>query len=243
MQSHLQRPEALQWRLTDRGELATEILLQGASGLIALDGGDALLIAGSQGARSLTRVGGNGAAVHLVPVAPGAALAAGPAGILVSDERGIRVLGEGSEGALVARALRPVAPCADGWWGVERGEEGGLLLRLDRNLSRVRTRPLAELGLHEPARLHLAPVSDGGLWIVDSRGEAVSVGPGGGVRARGTLPLPGPQGCVATEEGALLVIVPGAVLRLDPSGRPEPGQGGFDYLVGLAVGYPWGRGG
>jgi len=224
-------------RFTDRGEVATEVPVPVASSLVALRGGDALLVAGAGAARALIRVAADGEEVLLVPVAPGAevALAVGPAGILVSERRGVRLLGAGGTEGFPGRVFRPVAPRADGWWVVERRAEGTLLLGLDRSLTRELARPLDELGLDEAGELWLAPIPDGGLWIADARGRVVRLDSRGRVRARSAVSLPGLLGCAAAEGGGLWLIVPGALLRLNSRGGAEPGQGGFDYLAALAV--------
>jgi len=117
---------------------------------------------------------------------------------------------------------------------VERGGERSLQ-RLDARLDSRLRRSLADLDLDAEGIPLLAPCPErGGVWLVNPRGEAVRFDAAGRVRARGASPLPGVEGCVATEEGGVLLALPGAIVRLDFRGRPCPGQGGFDFLVALA---------
>lgn len=125
--------------------------------------------------------------------------------------------------------LRP-GPTPGTWWALDVGGVARLSL-LEPTLA---TRWTVEVGLHA---LHIAPARGvERVWVADTTQPVVRrYGPGGALELDlHDLPHSGLDRGVALEEGGVLLVAPGAVLRLDERGELQPGQGGFDFLVDLA---------
>jgi hypothetical protein len=207
--------------------------------LAVLEGGDALVVdRDGTGRERVRRVADDGRGIVLAwPL--GAACVAGAGGrVAVGTDRGwvaVYDLARPREGPVERRwrggALRDLAPAPGGGWWALVGEAERRVLRLDARLEVVWS---AACGLRAE---QLAPVPGGErVWLVDAdRPRARLFGPGGRLELEpAALALAGPGGCVAEPGGGLLVVAPGAVMRLDARGDRRPGQGGFDYLVDLA---------
>jgi hypothetical protein len=74
------------------------------------------------------------------------------------------------------------------------------------------------------------------VWLGDTRSARVlRYGPGGALEIdRDGLPLAGLDRALPWIDGGALLCAPGAILHLDSRGHLAPGQGGFNFLVGLA---------
>ncbi|HEV8112787.1 MAG TPA: hypothetical protein VGR31_08420 [Planctomycetota bacterium] len=133
------------------------------------------------------------------------------------------------ESRALGRAVIDVAegPVAGSAW-VLLDEGGTTLALLDEDLV---VRWAVPTGLH---CAHLAPVAgEERVWIADTERASVRrFGPRGALEFdRSDLPFAGLARVVPWEEGGALVVAPGAILRVDHSGRLMPGQGGFDYVA------------
>jgi len=223
-------------RLSAEGEALLDLPLPGAERIHAAGGGgEGRALGGGAGGGRLCRIDPAGEPVVQARAEPGARLAVGAGGVLLAEGEGLRLVGGEAHARLPGGRALAVCPAGSGWWlVVERGGERSLQ-RLDARLDSRLRRSLADLDLDAEGIPLLAPCPErGGVWLVNPRGEAVRFDAAGRVRARGASPLPGVEGCVATEEGGVLLALPGAIVRLDFRGRPCPGQGGFDFLVALA---------
>jgi hypothetical protein len=155
-------------------------------------------------------------------------LAAGSSGFLVLDE----------EHCAWTRAALPdaarvldAAAIADGWWILVRDDVPGSerLVRLDFDLNAGAALPAsgAERVATDVDGGSLWLLGDGGTWarrVASAHGEA---------RGFTHLAALGAAELAVDAHGALLLAAAGAVLRLDGSGFPMPGQGGFLRLVDL----------
>lgn len=223
-------------RLSAEGEVLLDLPLPGAERIHgAVGGGECLALVDVEGKRQLCRIDLDGERVVLARAAPGARLAVGAGGVLLVEGECLRLVGGEAHARPSGGRVLALAPADQGWWLVEELEGERFLRRLDARLDSSLRRTLADLDLDAEGILLLAPrPGRGGVWLVNHRGEAVRFDAAGRVRARGAAPLPGVERCVATEDGGVLLALPGAIVRLDFLGRPCPGQGGFDFLVALA---------
>jgi hypothetical protein len=151
------------------------------------------------------------------------------AGIVV---RIARATGEIEAELEVGGDIADVAPGpSDGSVWVLDGAGAGHLMLVDADL-RVVWRARIQL-----CAARLAPMAgEERVWLCDVREpRARRFGPGGALELDASaLPLAGFESACAWNDGGVLLIAPGAVLRLDDRGRLQPGQGGFNYLVSAA---------
>lgn len=128
---------------------------------------------------------------------------------------------------LVSRASRV--------WALESSPEAGRqLLGFDTAGALLLELPVADLDLGSDS-LWLAAASDGGVWVVSERGEALSLDSRGVPLARGELPLLGIEAVRATDDGGIACVCAGALMRLDRHASRLPGQGGFRFACDLVV--------
>lgn len=181
-----------------------------------------------------------GGARRLLAVVP-EALCVGAQGelALVGSQTGRLTLVSSARPGEILRVIEPggvlqdvaPGPRAGQWWALDASGAQRLLL-LDRDLS---TLSCTTLHMHG---LHLAPVrGEERVWIADSTEPlARRFGPGGvlEVEAR-RLPLSGLDRAAVWRGSGVLLAAPGALLRLDGAGALAPGQGGFDFLVGVSA--------
>lgn len=172
--------------------------------------------------------------------APGAlSLASAWGQVLVGDDAGVVSCFDLGAPAAPPRSsalggiLADVAagPSAESWWVLDASAAHRLVL-LDADLS---ARWIVPAGV---AALHLAPVSGvERVWLADVNApSARRFGPGGALEVdRRDLPLAGLDRVASLAGGGALFAAPGALLALDGLGRNAPGQGGFDFLVDVAV--------
>ncbi|MBK8179880.1 MAG: hypothetical protein IPK67_13560 [Planctomycetes bacterium] len=123
-------------------------------------------------------------------------------------------------------------PTADTWWALDAGS-GHRLALLGADLSARWTRAT------QISALHLAPVpGKEQVWLADSTLPLVRRYGSGGVQEieRSDMAQGGLDRAAALAGGGALFTTPGALLSLDAWGRNAPGQGGFDFLVDVAVG-------
>jgi hypothetical protein len=243
-------------RFDSRGFVRRTAEVEVVLDLTTLDGGDALVVEGASAVprnpgaaapptRRVLRVADDGSAGG-VAEAIGARCVAGRGDrALVGTERGWALLfdlkrtGGPPPGALVRRwcggELVDVAPGprAGTWWALDGRASGeGRVLLLDRSLRTVWEAPL---GFEAQ---HLAPVAgEERVWVAAAaEGRARRFGPGGAVEvASADVAMRGALRGVALPSGGLLLVSPGAVMRVDGSGQRLPGQGGFAFLVDLCV--------
>jgi hypothetical protein len=86
--------------------------------------------------------------------------------------------------------------------------------------------------------LHMAVTPDAQrVWVADGGGRfARRFGVGGALEIPfAALPAAGCERGVAEAQGGAVFAAPGALVRLAPDGAVLPGQGGFDFLVDVAV--------
>jgi hypothetical protein len=222
-------------RIAADGSVEIEIELGTCTALELAEGRDALVVergTGAGGADRALRCDEDGSRRPVIE-APGITClsAAGPEIIV------------GTSGGEILRAVElvdrvrldaPIAALApgtggDGVW-VLFGEGDSRLARLGSDL-RLRWSVPTEM-----LAACLAPVpGEERVWIADAaRPLARLFGPQGALEIeRADLPLAGIARGVARRDGSVLLVAPGAILRLDRSGRTAPGQGGFAYLGDL----------
>ena len=126
--------------------------------------------------------------------------------------------------------------------GIEAAPRGGGVWALAVSDGRARVHRLgpalevrwtADVGSPAPS---LGADDDGeNLWLVDGDGSAARR-----LDERGAvvvdlqdLPLLGAGRAIAARGGGVTIATPGCILRLDRSGSPLPGQGGFAHLVDI----------
>jgi hypothetical protein len=189
-----------------------------------------------EGAREaeVWRVGARGAAHLVARVSAGTCIAVRGDQILVGDARGgVNLLDR--RGArrvhLGGEVLAVAAGTGSSWWALIASPRVRLVsLSADLVKQRVSHTDL------ENATLAVVG-SSGSAWLVAGRERrALRIGPDGRVeRSLSDLPLAGLIAGAATEDGGLLLLAPGAVLRVDSAGRVDRGQGGFGFLVDMAL--------
>jgi hypothetical protein len=227
-------------RIRADGSIAAEVELGACTGLALLASGDAVVIekrAGSGGSDRLVRCGDEGRTEILLEALDLACAAETRSGVLAGTRRGeiLRVTPQFLVGPIprttLAGAVFELAPGPepDEAW-VLFGEGGGSVGLLDAGLE---LRWSAPTGLRS-ARAG-AVVGEQRIWIVDAERSVVRrFGPGGKLELEcADLPIPGAERVVSWRDGGVLLVSPGAILRLDRRGRLLPGQGGFDYLADL----------
>lgn len=127
----------------------------------------------------------------------------------------------------VAAPVLDLAPDARGGWWILDGL--GVLHRLDRELESLWS---GGVPLEEPRLARGAVRAQ--VWVVDrARGAAVRVDPWGRGWWSEPLPLAGVECARALPDGGLLAAGGGAVVRLDPAGHVQVGQGGFAFVADL----------
>jgi hypothetical protein len=198
--------------------------------LTGLPCGDALALVRRGENEDLVRVE-RGGAVRTLGGVPGATwLVARGGEVLVggADLRVVDVAGAALLARLPVRA-RAGAAAADGWWTLDDPGDGTgtRLVRWSRRLGRRGVRSLPS----GAAALAASPGGEGAgaAWVV--AGDAGWVLRPDGLRIE-LAPLPDVRALCADADG-LWILLPGAVLRLDPSGRVAATQGGFHGLVDL----------
>ena len=154
--------------------------------------------------------------------------------VLVLDEQGERLAHGALSGAVVDLAPGP-RPWT--WWVLRRGADGrASLALLDAALTLVLETRAPESALIVASRPGLARP-----WVLETEARGVHrLSPGRRVERLSDLPLGDVRAAAALADGGMLVAVPGALLAVDGDGRGLPGQGGFDYLVDIAVVAPGG---
>jgi hypothetical protein len=227
-------------RIRADGSTAIEIDLGPSGAFALLDAGDALVVekgTGRDGADKLLRCEDDGAKRVLLEAADISCVADTRAFVLAGTARSeilrFRSPPDNSQVERVALdgALVDLAPGPDpgtAWLLLDQG--GARLALLGPDLALRWTTPT---GLR---CVHVAPVEgEERVWIGDTERPLVRrFGPGGALELdQADLPLAGFDRVVAWEEGSVLLVAPGAILRLDRRGRMMPGQGGFDYLTDL----------
>jgi hypothetical protein len=228
-------PHALT-RLAEDGRAATPPLSLGpVLDLACLDGEDALAVELASG--SVVRVDAAGSARTITTVSGATAVTGRAERALVGADDGRLVLFDaGPVPALLAVRdvggeigdVRP-GPTAETWWALDVA--GGQVLLVDDDLDPIWTRSAGV------AALHVAPVArEERVWLIDANEpHALRYGPTGALELSvADLPLGGLDRGAATGDGGLLLIAPGAVLRLDGDGRLVDSQGGFDFLTDLS---------
>jgi len=212
--------------------------------LATLDGGDALVVdRDGTGRARLRRVRADGADEVLAYPAQARCTAGAGGRVLVGTDRGWLVLFDLERpraGAVRRRwgggTVEDVAPAPEGGWWVLTTNAAAprerRVLRLDDELRTLREVPLGA------RNVRLAPVPGAErVWLVDlERPLAWLLGPHGRVQVgEVALAHAGLERAAATRDGGLFVVAPGAVMRLDARGRRRPGQGGFEFLVDVAL--------
>lgn len=224
-------------RLTGEGVREQELAIGALLDLEVVDGQDALLVELASGpGRRVLRVPSAGLAVE-VERSPDAFCAAGRrAELLIGGESGsLRLYREPSPVPVAQRdfggVVSDLAPGPDdGSWFVldsHGGPNARRLALLERDLS---SRWERAAGI---AALHLVPVPGAErVWLSDPSGAvARRFGPGGALELSYVpLALVGADRGAARPDGSVVFAAPGALLELDSSGQPRPGQGGFDFL-------------
>ncbi len=230
-------------RLDRSGCLRAEASLGTFLDLATLDGGDALVVdRDGSGRTRLRRVDADGGATQIAPTTGARCVAGADGRVLVGTDNGWLLLFDLAQPQLGAVQRRwcggtvsdvAVGP-SGGWWILTTGGPGGgRVLRTDAELRAVWEAPS---GLQA---VRLAPVPDDErVWLVDTRGPRARL-----LGARGRVDVPaaalahaGLERAAATPDGGLVLVSPGAVLRLDARGARQPGQGGFAFLVDVTRG-------
>ncbi|MCC6407753.1 MAG: hypothetical protein IT453_11340 [Planctomycetes bacterium] len=199
---------------------------------------DALVVERTDSSGRVVRVDAQGTTSTVLELATASCAAGAGSRVAVGTDDGevwLLELGSAPPTVLAKRALggpigdvRP-GPTPGTWWVLDIGASGRVSL-LEPTLA---TRWSVATGLHA---LHLAPVRGvESVWIADTTQPlARRYGANGALEIDvSTLPLGGLDRASASSDGGVLLIAPGAVLRLDPNGVLLPGQGGFDFLVDL----------
>lgn len=235
-------------RIDRGGAIRNRVPLDPPRALGGSDGGGRLLVVGADG--EVARVAPEGTLTPLgISGVERAAWSTEDADRLVSltaDGRA-RVHGLASPGGAAVPTLlaergglgRPLG-CAGGpeggWWLL--GEDGAevRLRRLDADLA-------TRWDVAVPGAVDLAPVPGGeSVWLrVEGGRRAVRIRAPGVVAAEAELPLGGARALAAiggatggAGGGGCWAALPGALVELDPAGRPVRTQGGFSFLRGVA---------
>ncbi|MBI5432980.1 MAG: hypothetical protein HZA52_09140 [Planctomycetes bacterium] len=199
---------------------------------------DALVVERKDASGRVVRVDAQGTISTVLELATASCAAGAGSRVAIGTDDGdvwLLDLGTVPPAVLAKRALggpigdvRP-GPTPGTWWALDSGASGRVSL-LEPTLA---TRWSVATGLHA---LHLAPVRGvERVWIADTTQPlARRYGANGALELDvSTLPLGGLDRAAASIDGGVLLIAPGAVLRLNPDGGLLPGQGGFDFLVDL----------
>lgn len=196
--------------------------------------GERALVVHTAGGLALVQTHGARGSTEVLLGLSGASCAAGAPGrtlVGTADGRLLAVAGATVTERPVGRRFVDLAPGpgAGTWWALDAGPPARLLL-VDAELAIVRE-------LFPGSAAGMAPVPGAGaVWVLGGRRRQVQrLGARGAVQVPPTaLPMRGVEALAATADGGLLAVAPGAVMRLGPDGRPWPGQGGFDHLVGVS---------
>jgi hypothetical protein len=226
-------------RIDVHGSVLSEVSIGPLLDLDVLDGGDALVVELSNGARRALRVDAAGALVATVQAADLACIAGRADRLLIGADTGRLDLCDAASGAaLHTRAFGgiiadvDVGPRAGTWWVLDAhgGPNARRVALIASDLSTLWSRPAGVAAI----QLTAVPRAER-VWLVDaSAGLARRFGPGGAVEIAPTqLSMFGAERGRARADGSVLFAAPGAILALDAQGQPAPGQGGFDYLVDL----------
>ncbi len=233
----LKEPHGL-LRIDEWGTTEAAVTLGEPVDLAIWRGRDALVIERGTGAGGLDRVLRFDASGHETRVFEGAGLAClavqGDT-LLVGNEGGGLVLlelesrGPSSEvrpcGIVPALCLEPASE-GDGWWLLS-GDSARTITRLGADLV-----PRWSLPTHLRATSFLACRGSESVWFADETRPVIrQYGPRGRREFQRDATLAGIGRGTERPEGGAVFAAPGALLALDERGLPEPGQGGFQFLV------------
>lgn len=204
--------------------------------LAPLDGDAALVLTGGDPPQLQRASAGEG--LRLLAGFPGAMCVAGEDGaglVGTADGRLVPIdLERGATGAAVAVGLvigdLAPGPGGVGWWVLDVGA-GGRLVRLDEGLA---TTWSVDVGFNPQS---LGPhAREERVWLASTNEpHAARYGPGGVVElVLPELPLAGLDRSACLDDGGVLLLSHGAVLRFDGGGAALPGQGGFSFLADVA---------
>lgn len=225
------------------GQMDFDALVGPLFDLSCAEGDLALLVVGRpDGAREALAVAGPGA-TQVLEVGPMLASVAAQGG---------RALVAGHDGWLRSHALAPgAAPVVERNFGgviadVAPGPARGGFFVLDVGGSPSQRRlALVDEALNTVwwrtigcGALHLTVTADRQrVWLVDPTAQfARRFGPGGMLEIPyAALPLAGAERGVAESNGGAVFAAPGALVRLGPDGAMLPGQGGYDFLIDVAM--------
>jgi hypothetical protein len=228
--------------LVPGGERRLDLCADGLRSLVAWgQGGVAGLVDDSPTAR-VVGWGALGASFDLGQLGRDVLLAGAPGGNLWAiDSRGLwcslersSPLGRVREFA-GARAFAAFAWGPRGGWALEGLADGTqVLVRLEAN-GRERTLSSLALPKSSSGSFLLAAAVGGGLWICSEGGEVLRLDASSRPRLRTAFASLGIEAIVASADGCLSAVTPGALMRLDFHGNPLPGQGSLRYATALAV--------
>lgn len=148
-------------------------------------------------------------------------------GVLVGSAAG-RVEWLGGDGVTLPGSIVDIASGAGALYALECGTRA-CVTRLDANLQPQWRHEL------DFAAAHLAVGGQGEVWVAASGSpRARCIDSAGNTRwERTDLPLLGLDRALGGADGSVLLTAPGAVLRLDSTGKTLPGQGGFQFVSDL----------
>jgi hypothetical protein len=225
------------------GEAIVELSFEWARGLRCDSAGAAILLAGEASGRELVRVEASGRRSTLMSAVGASHWLELRGGVLL-------VGGEGLTVHALGMPARPVTnsrswPAGERCLEVATAPAGAWILTQEHGLRRLRRvgSDLNPLDYHEwrvsladslEARLVAQPLR-AEVDVLAASGELRTFAVGGSQRERRWLPVGPIVAGAAGPAGELWYVTTGACLRLDPRGRPLPGQGGFERLVDVSI--------